>query len=137
MVVLKACIPSVLERVDSVHNGADRACLLAQRSYYWDTLKSDVKEYCVNCVTCKVMSTKPKQEALYLTEAPPAIGHTQAVDFVVVGEKGDRKKVPSLSGCPVGIFGGFPVCLTSYFGYDYSQTHGLLEFDGMAGHVLQ
>ena len=34
VVVPKASIPSVLERVDSVHNGADRACLLVQRSYY-------------------------------------------------------------------------------------------------------
>ena len=40
------------------------------------------------------------QGDVYKTEAggplshgtPPAVGHTQAVDFEVVGEKGDRKK---------------------------------------------
>ena len=38
------------------------------------------------------MSTKPKQEALYLTEPPPFIGHTQVVNFAHAGEKGDKKK---------------------------------------------
>ena len=44
-VVPRACIPAILEVVDSVHNGADRACLLAQRSDYWDSMRSDVKEH--------------------------------------------------------------------------------------------
>ena len=55
-VVPRQCIPQILEVVDSVHNGPDRACLLAQRSYYWDGLKKDVKQHCEECVTCKAMS---------------------------------------------------------------------------------
>ena len=92
VVVPKEGIPAVLERIDSVHNGADRACLLAQRSYYWDNMKSDIKEKCEKCRTCKIMSQKPKQEALYLTDPPPFIGHTQAVDFAHVGETNSKKK---------------------------------------------
>ena len=78
--------------VDLVHNGSDRACLLAQRSYYWDGLKKDVRQHCEDCVTCKAMASKPKKEALLLTEPPPSIGHTQAVDFVSVGRHGPKKK---------------------------------------------
>ena len=59
-VVPKACVPAILEMVDVVHNGADRACLLAQRSHYWDRLKGDVRKHCEDCVTCKIMSAKPK-----------------------------------------------------------------------------
>ena len=92
-VVPRACIPEILEMVDAVHNGADRACLLAQRSYYWDGLKADVRKHCKECVTCKVMSTKPKQEALLLTDPPPSIGHTQAMDFASVGLRGPKKKL--------------------------------------------
>ena len=33
-VVPRQCIPQILDMVDLVHNGSDRACLLAQRSYY-------------------------------------------------------------------------------------------------------
>ena len=91
-VVPRACIPAILEVVDSVHNGADRACILAHRSYHWDGLKNDIKEHCKNCSTCKIMSRKPKQESLLLTEPLSSIGHTQAVDFAVVGDEGARKK---------------------------------------------
>ena len=90
--VPKACLLAILEVVDAVHNGADRACLLAQRSYYWDGLKGDVRKYCEDCVTCKIMSAKPKQEALLLTDPPPLIGHTQAMDFASVGLEGPKKK---------------------------------------------
>ena len=90
-IVPKSCIPQVLEVVDSTHYGPDRACLLAQRSFYWDGMKEDTRKQCKECLTCKVFSKKPKQEALMPTEPPPAIGHTQAVDFAVVG-KGDPKK---------------------------------------------
>ena len=38
------------------------------------------------------MSTKPKQEALLLTDPPPSIGHTQMVDFASVGLEGPKKK---------------------------------------------
>ena len=50
-VVPRLCIPQILEMVDVVHNGPDRACLLAQRSYYWDGLKKDVWKHCEDCVT--------------------------------------------------------------------------------------
>ena len=79
--------------VDAVHKGVDRACLLAQRSYYWDWLKGDVKKNCKDCVTCKIMSAKPKQESLLLTDPPPLIGHTQAMDLASVGLEGPRKKL--------------------------------------------
>ena len=42
-VVPKSCIPQVLEVVDSIHDGPDRACLLAQRSYYWEGMKGDIQ----------------------------------------------------------------------------------------------
>ena len=75
---------------------------MAQRSYYWDGLKKDVKQHCEDCVTCKAMSVSPKKEALLFTEPPPAIGHTQAVDFATVGLNGPKKKflvlVDMLSG---------------------------------------
>ena len=61
------------------------------RSYYWDGMKEDIRRQCKDCLTCKVFSKKPKHEALGLTEPPPAIGHTQAVEFAMVG-KGDPKK---------------------------------------------
>ena len=100
--VPKACVPAILEMVDVVHNGADRACLLAQRSHYWDRLKGDVRKHCEDCVTCKIMSAKPKQEALLLMDPPPSIGHSQAVDFASVGLEGPKKKflvlVDALSG---------------------------------------
>ena len=67
----RQCIPQILDMVDLVHNGSDRACLLAQRSYYWDGLKKDVRQHCEDCVTCKAMASKPKKEALLLTEPPP------------------------------------------------------------------
>ena len=67
------CIPQILDIVDVVHNGSDRACLLAQRSYYWDGLKKDVRQHYENCVTCKAMAPKPKKEALLLTEPPPLL----------------------------------------------------------------
>ena len=56
VVVPKACVPKILEAIDAVHNGADRAYLLAQRSYYWDGLKTDVRKHCDDFVTCKIMS---------------------------------------------------------------------------------
>ena len=43
-VVLRDCVPQVLEMVDSAHNGPDRACLLAQRSYYWEGMKTDIRQ---------------------------------------------------------------------------------------------
>ena len=92
VVVPRACIPQVLEVVDSMHNGLDRECLLAQRSYYWEGMKADIRKQCEDCLTCKIFSKKLKQEALPLTEPLPAIGHTQAVDFAVVGERGLKKK---------------------------------------------
>ena len=90
--VPKACIPAVLEIMDSVHNGADRACLQAQRSYYWYGLKSDVSQNFKDCVTLKLMFKKPKQESILLTDPSLSIGHTQAVDFASVGEKEQKKK---------------------------------------------
>ena len=92
MVVPKACVPEILEVADAVHNGADRACLLAQRSYYWDGLNEDIRKHCEDCVTCKIMSAEPKQEALLLMDPPPSIGHSQAVDFASVGLEGPKKK---------------------------------------------
>ena len=53
--VPKACVPEILEVVDAVHYRADRACMLAQRRYYWDRLKGDVRKHCKDCVTCKIM----------------------------------------------------------------------------------
>ena len=91
-VVPRACIPQVLEMVDSAHNGPVRACLLAQRSYYWEGMKADIRRQCEDCRTCKIFAKKPRREALRLTEPPPAIGHTQAVDFATVGEGGSKKK---------------------------------------------
>ena len=38
------------------------------------------------------MSKKPKQESILLTDPALSIGHTQAVDFASVGEKGQKKK---------------------------------------------
>ena len=35
---------------------------------------------------------KKKKKNAYLMEPPPAIGHTQAVDFAVVGDQGNKKK---------------------------------------------
>ena len=55
-VVPRACIPQILEMLDAVHNGADRA----QRSSYWDGLRADVQKHCEDCITSKVMSMKPK-----------------------------------------------------------------------------
>ena len=86
--VSMSCIPQILEVVDAVHNGPDRACLLAQRSYYWDGLKSDVRRHCDDCATCKIISNKPKQEALLMRDPPPSIGHTQAMDFATMGLTG-------------------------------------------------
>ena len=45
-VVPRQCIPQILDLVDVVHNGPERAGLLAQRSYYWDGLKKDVRQHC-------------------------------------------------------------------------------------------
>ena len=50
-VVPRSCIPPIQEMGDVVHNGADMACLLAQRSYYWDGLRTDVRKHCEDCVT--------------------------------------------------------------------------------------
>ena len=91
-VMPRACIPQILEVVDWIHNGPDRVCLLAQRSYYWDGMRGDVRKHCEECLTYKIFSKKPKQQALVLTEPPPSIGHTQAMDFAVVGKKGPKKK---------------------------------------------
>ena len=44
-VVPRACIPQIMEVVDSIHNGPDSVCLLAQRSYYWDGMKGDVRKH--------------------------------------------------------------------------------------------
>ena len=46
---------------------------------------------------------KPKQEALLLTDPPPSIGHTQAVDFASVGLQGPKKKFLAL----VNILSGY------------------------------
>ena len=43
-------------------------------------------------MTCKIMSKKPKQEALLMMDPPLGIGHTQAVDFATVGLTGPKKK---------------------------------------------
>ena len=91
-VVSRACIPQVLEVLDSTHNCPDRACLLAQRSYYSEGIKADIRRQCEGFRTCKIFAKKPKQEVLRLTEPPPAIGHTQAVNFAVVGDGGSKKK---------------------------------------------
>ena len=82
-VVLKSCIPQVMEVVDSIHDGPDRVCLLPQRSYYWDSMKGDIQKHCEDCLTCKVFSKKPKQEALALTE-PKEVSRPSRANFKII-----------------------------------------------------
>ena len=77
------------------------------------------------------MSTKPKQEALLLTDPPPSIGHTQALDFASVGQEGTKKKFWVLVDVLSGYSEVFRFLFPPDVSYHYPQAHGFLEFNGM------
>ena len=95
-------IPAILEKLDSVHNGKARAMYLSARSYWSPSLKADITAHCDACVPCKKFANKPNAEAHRWLTPPPAIGHTMAADFALVGPRGSKKKflilVDALSG---------------------------------------
>ena len=129
-VVLKACVLAILDIVEAVHNRWDRVCLFAQRSYYWDGLKCYVKKRCEDCVTCKIISAKPKQELLLLKDPPPSIGHTQELVFVKVGKRSPKKFLVLVDVLSEGV----SIHSSSDIGYYYPQVDRLrkcLWFQGL------
>ena len=79
--------PPILKRLDSVHNGSERAKNLARRSYWWPTMLTQIEEHCKACSACVVHSNKPPKPHAIATPVPPHVGHTLGMDFAQVLDK--------------------------------------------------
>ena len=82
--------PPILKRIDSVHNGSDRAKNLARRSYWWPAMLTQIEEHCKACKACTVHSNKPPKPHAIATPVPPHIAHTLGMDFAQVLDKAGK-----------------------------------------------
>ena len=81
----------ILKRLDAVHHGAEKAKLLARRSYWWPGMLPEIEQHCQACTACVEYSAKPPRQHSLATPVPPAIAHTLGLDFALVH---DKKKAP-------------------------------------------